>query len=272
MDVSIIIVDYNSLKDLKSCLQSIIAHTKRKFELFVISNSNYNEKLIKNLELEFPNVDFFFNKKNLGYAKAVNQGLRRGKGEYILILNPDTLLKSDVIAKMLNYMKENTKIGILGPKQIDMHGRVHTSCRTFITLSIMLLYRTPLNLFHFARKIIDRHFLKDFDFNKNREVDWICGAAMFARREALEDVGLMDERYFLYVEDMDWCRRFWQKGWKVVYFSEASIIHKAEYESTKNGFKGVFKKNTWYHLSSLMKYWLKYFAKDFYCSFLENKN
>jgi GT2 family glycosyltransferase len=133
------------------------------------------------------------------------------------------------------------------------------SAHSFTSPLIPLYRRTPLGRLPWARRALDRYFLRHEKLDRPTEVDWAIGAALFVRRQAIDEVGTMDERYFMYFEDTDWARRFWEKGWKVVYWPEAEIIHYHRRESADAGwFTGLFHRVTRIHLESAVKYFRKW--------------
>ncbi|NIS70424.1 MAG: glycosyltransferase [Proteobacteria bacterium] len=252
-DISFIIVEYYCIEDLRNCIISIeekcaeISH-----EIIVSSNSVYSSQKKAYLLDEFSGVKWIFNGKNEGFAKAANRGIKESSAKYLLLLNPDTRLIDNRISQMLKYGENNPDIGIIGPKLIDINGNVQDSCRPFIT---------P---YMFASRVVDRfshkineEILDLTDYNRIQCVDWVSGACMFVRRKGIEKVGLMDERYFLYMEDMDWCRRFWKSGFKVVYWPNMVVRHDASRRSSTSISRRRINKTAWIHFSSYFKYLLK---------------
>ncbi len=209
---------------------------------------------------DWPEVKFSLFKKNTGYANIVNVGLQKASGDYLLVLNADIIVEKDSLKKMMEYLSVNQKVGLLGPQLLNFNGTIQESCFRFHRLLTIVYRRTFLGKTGWGKKELDRFEMKDFDHRSIREVDWLLGAAMMLKRQALKEVGFMDERFFLYFEDTDWCLRFWKKGWSVVYFPEAGMHHYHGRLSKKT--RGVadlfFNKYTWIHIFSAMKYFWKY--------------
>ncbi|MDP2918332.1 MAG: glycosyltransferase family 2 protein, partial [bacterium] len=200
---------------------------------------------------------------NSGFGTAINWGINNAPeaAEYLLFLNPDIIIQGNALEKMLEFMAKRQDVALLGPKLLNPDLSGQNSCRRFITPQLILYRRTFLGRFSFARKALKHFLMEDIDHNKTQEVDWIFGACMMVRRSAIEEVGLMDERYFLYFEDMDWCRRFWEKGWKVCYYPEAKMIHYHRRESAaESGFSVLFNRAARIHIASAVKYFIKFFG------------
>src|SRR3989344_2417762 len=203
--LSVIIVNYRTPEMLRLCLQRLEEHLEGvAYEIKIIDNS----------------------KRNIGFAKGVNQGLRETTGEYRLILNPDALITAGSVQAIIAYMDKHADIGIMGPQLKYFNGEHQRSYfRFYRPLTVLARRMTWLARISSFRRIIDDFLMHDTDPAKIQTPDWILGAAMLVRGSALEIVGLMDERYFLYFEDVDWCRRFWHNGYMVVYYPQAIFYH-----------------------------------------------
>ena len=264
MDVSIIIVSYNSSSVLKPCLQSIMEQEfSGEAEVIVVDNASADGTPDMVRE-QFPWVKLIAGNENLGYSKGVNVGIRRAQGRYFFILNPDTVVKPDSIQKLTEFMGRTPDAGIVGPKLVFHDGNVQYSCRRFYTFKVLLLRRTPLGKLFKNAKAVSDHLMLDFDHETTREVDWMLGAALFVRREAVESVGLMDERFFLYFEDVDWCYRMKQQELRVCYYPESVVTHGYVRESAQS----VINRSLVAHLVSLFRYYEKwnrvwYFVKRY---------
>jgi GT2 family glycosyltransferase len=164
---------------------------------------------------------------------------------------------------MVEYLADHKDIWMLGPQLLNFNGTIQESCFRFHKISTILLRRTFLGKTRWGQKELARFLMKDFDRQSAREIDWILGAALMVKRQALERVGLMDEQFFLYFEDTDWCRRFWKKGLKVVYFPEARMHHyHGRFSKKTSGLMDLFvNKYTWIHIFSAIKYFWKYRGK-----------
>ncbi|TSC53351.1 MAG: Uncharacterized protein LiPW39_314 [Parcubacteria group bacterium LiPW_39] len=260
MNLSIIVTNYKTPELLKLCLESVkIAGAGLDYEILVL-DSESQEETGEILKEDFPEVKYFPFKKNTGYARLVNAGLARAGGRYILILNADIILFKDSLQKMVEYLEKNPKVGMLGPQLLNFNGTVQESCFRFHRPMSIVYRRTFLGRTQRGKRELARFAMKDFDRQSIKEVDWILGAALMLKKAAMNQVGPMDERFFLYFEDTDWCRRFWAMGWQVIYFPEAKIHHYHGRLSKKtSGLTDLLvNKYTWIHIASAIKYFLKY--------------
>lgn len=263
MLLSIIITNYKTPELLKLCLKSIkLAGAGLDYEILVL-DSEGQEETEEVLKESFPEIKLISFKKNIGYAKLVNAGLSRAGGRYILILNADIILSKDSLQKMVEYLERNPKAGMLGPQLLNFNGTVQESCFRFHRPMTIVYRRTFLGRTKWGKKELARFTMRDFDRQSIKEVDWLLGAALMLKKTAWEQVGPMDERFFLYFEDTDWCRRFWEIGWRVVYFPQSKIYH-YHIQASKKG-KGILdiliSKYTRIHLASAVKYFLKHGLK-----------
>lgn len=264
MDLSIILVNYKQKDFTMNCIKSIkeanfqLPDKKLSYEIIVVDN-NSEDGVGEVLSWQNPEVKFFQNKKNLGMGRANNIGIKEAVGDYVVIMNPDTIAMPDTFYKLYQYMEQNHEVGVIGPKQFNMDKSVQNSCYRWYGLFTPMYRRTPIGGFAFAQKDLNRFLMKDFDCNKILEVDWLLGSFLFCRKEALNEVGLFDERFFLYFEDTDFCRRFWKKGWKVVYNPETKIIHNHSRHSAKVAWYKFFTNvAARHHIISWVKYLLKW--------------
>ena len=256
--ISIIVTHYKSPM-LKLCLESVRKAVRGlEREVFVI-DCEAQEETEEFIASDFPEVKYFAFRKNVGYAKLVNHGIKNSKGDFILALNSDMVLTEESISRMVAFMKQNFRVGMLGPRLIGLNGLTQDSCFRFYRPETIIYRRTWLGKTKSGKKELGRFLMNDFDHRQNRQVDWLQGAAMMIRRKALEEVGLMDERFFLFFEDTDWCRRFHEKNWQVVYFPEAKMYHcHGQVSKKKGGISDLlFNKYTWIHISSAIKYFWK---------------
>jgi hypothetical protein len=213
MDLSIVIVNWNTSALLIQCLDSIYQAVPRlTFEIIVVDNGSTDDS-VSAICNKFPDVRIISNDLNLGFAKANNQGLAAGRGRYFLLLNSDTLVLPDALNRLVAVADHNPGVGIIGPKLLNMDGTLQKSWATFPTFWSELIGK------NFRR----RHSVANSQFAY--EVDWIMGACMLVRSEIVTDVGMLDEDYFMYSEETDWCYRTKRKGWKVWYLSNSEIYH-----------------------------------------------
>ncbi|MDD5341479.1 MAG: glycosyltransferase family 2 protein [Patescibacteria group bacterium] len=261
MDLSIIILNYKTKGLVKQCVRNAkSAVGDLNYEIIVVDNGS-GDGCGEMIKENFSDVKFLPLPKNIGFAAGNNAGIKIALGEYIMLLNPDVTALEGSILKMVDFMKAHAEVGLVGPKLINADGSYQISCRTFQTPKLILYRRTPLGNLKAAAKELRDHLMADFDHRSNRPVDWVMGACMLVRKSALEKVGLLDERFFFYVEDMDWCRRFWEKGFKVYYLAETEMVHLYERASAVEGWKfWTFNKMTRRHIASWFKYFAKYFG------------
>jgi len=228
-----------------------------------VKNSEYADKL--------PNIILIRSEKNIGFSAGNNLGFIKAVGEYILYLNPDTVLFKSGLDPLVKYLDKNKQVGVVGPKILNPNRSIQTSCFRFPNTFFYPLYRRAnfLNQIKKVKHWRDGFIMSDFARDEIRDVDWLLGACMLVRREAISEAGLFDERFFLFLEDTDWCYRFHCAGWRVVYNPEAWIIHHIERASDERSIiKSIRKKTAWIHIISWLKYYFKHiWRNDDYGSF-----
>lgn len=260
--LTIAINSYRNPELLRLCLESVFRHVQKiDFEVLVVdSDTEEPTRLVMN---DFPRVGFFAYERNVGFPVLLNRSLKEAKGEFLFLINHDIILTAEAVASLLEFMESDPRIGILGPRQVNFNGSEQVSCFRFYRPWTIAYRRTILGKLPMGRKHLDWFLMNDYDRKQSKPVDWVMGSALFVRREAAEAVGPMDTRFFLYMEDVDWCRRFWEAGWKVIHVPTVSVFHYHGKGSAKGGFLGSLLLNrlTWYHISSAAKYFLKYLGK-----------
>lgn len=224
--LSIIIVNWNTAQLLIDCLRSIFEHRPRfTFEVFVVDNAS-KDNSVDRVSQEFPQVRLVANQENLGFPKANNQALAEAAGEYLLLLNPDTLVLRDALEKLVAFAEAEPGAGVVGPRVLNHDGTLQLPCRRSIPTPSSAFFK----LFGLAA-LFPRHprlavyTLSHLDPDTSHEVGAVSGSCMLVRRKAMEQVGVLDDRFFMYGEDLDWCMRFSQAGWKVYYTPSAEIVH-----------------------------------------------
>lgn len=229
IDVSIIIVNWNTADLLHSCLDSLRAGVgKLRAETIVVDNGSLDGSP-EMVSRDFPAVHLLRNERNLGFATANNIGLRQGHGRYLLLLNSDTIVLPGAIEAMVQYSDEHARVGALGPLLLNADHSLQSTMRDFPTLGhdavgVLELERWPL-IGPSVRAHAKRTMAYWDEHKHTCQVAWVTGACLLLRREALDDVGLLDEGYFFYAEEMDLCYRLHCRGWLVTFFPGASIIH-----------------------------------------------
>jgi GT2 family glycosyltransferase/lipopolysaccharide/colanic/teichoic acid biosynthesis glycosyltransferase len=222
--VSVVIVNFRTEDFLRACLESLRASTSRDLDVVVVDNSRGGGAR-EILASCFPGGKLIENPRNLGYARAVNQGLAAFDSEFVFIVNPDTVADAGALDRMLEFAATRPDAGIVAPKLLNPDGTVQMSCRRFYTLKTIMLRRTFLGKIFKDSPSVRQHLMLDWDHNSTAVVDWVMGAAMLVRRAAISEVGPMDERFFLYFEDVDWCYRMQAAGWKVYYYPASTLVH-----------------------------------------------
>jgi GT2 family glycosyltransferase len=237
MDLSVVIVNYNVKHFLEQCLCSVekaMGYDKFEVEVLVIDNHSQDHSL-DYLQPIFPCVKFISNDRNVGFAKACNQGWEVAKGKYVLFLNPDTIVAEDCFSKCISFLETHPDAGAVGVKMLDGHGKFLKESKRAFPSPVTSLFK----LFGFARvfpksKTFSSYHLGHLHEDRNHEVDVLAGAFMMLRRKVLEEVGSFDEVFFMYGEDVDLSYRIQKAGYKNYYIAEANILH-FKGESTKKG-------------------------------------
>ncbi|EKD46173.1 MAG: Glycosyl transferase family 2 [uncultured bacterium] len=266
--LSIILVSYENPGILRQCLTSIIQQNelaKNEYEIIVIDNSQKekNRKQIKEIiDEDFEETtQLIQNERNVGFPKAVNQGIRKSGGRYLLILNPDITVLKGAIDRLINFLDNHQNCAIVSPRLVNPRGNTQNSCFSYFTTWQIIIYRrTALGNLAKGKKAITEFTMADWDHNDTRPVAWALGSSMMIKREAIDKVGLMDERFFMYMEDLDWCRRFWRAGMEIYYYPKAQMVHYYQRESASESslLLAIFNRQTRVHIRSAIKYFWKY--------------
>ncbi|MCP4372869.1 MAG: glycosyltransferase family 2 protein [Deltaproteobacteria bacterium] len=224
--IDIVIVNYKSTDYLLKCLKSVHDSIGDiPVRVFVYDNDSKNG--VDRVTIAFPNVNLTKNIFNMGFTKAVNEGIKQGTAPYVLLLNPDTIIKDGFFESTLQYLENNPDIGIVGPKILNTDGSLQGSARAFPKPWMALFGRNSLLTKWFPNNRISRKSILSTgsDGITPMFADWVSGACMLTRRKAIDDVGLVDEQFFMYWEDVDLCKRMWDHEWKVAYFPKVSVVH-----------------------------------------------
>lgn len=225
LDLSIVIVTWNSREYIESCLNSIFKNlSELKAKVLVVDNGS-SDGTVEIIRERFLKVKIISNRENRGFAKATNQGLKVVKGRYALLLNPDTVVRENALQKMIKFMDSHSGVGALGPKLLNPDGTVQPSCREFPTFQTFLWEFTGFSKMFPNHKSFGRWRMGYFDHQSPKEVDQLMGACIVVRRDVLERVGLLDERFPLFFNEVDWCYRIKHAGWKIMFFPDAEVIH-----------------------------------------------
>jgi N-acetylglucosaminyl-diphospho-decaprenol L-rhamnosyltransferase len=229
-DLSIVIVSWNVKDLLRHCLSSaadgltLERGQHLSVQIIVVDNAS-SDGSAEMVRAEFPHVQVIANETNVGFTQGNNQGLAACDGRYALLLNPDTEVVGDALGKMVGFMQERPRVGALGPQLLYPDGGVQSSRRRFPRFTTALLEGTFLQQWFPNSELLKRYYVLDGADGETQEVDWVVGACLLLRRSTLDEVGPLDERFFMYSEEMDWCYRAKKLGWQVFYYAEAQVVH-----------------------------------------------
>jgi len=251
-DISIIIVSWNAKDLVQKCLDSILSISSRyTLEVIVVDNAS-TDGVPDIVKEKFPKVKLIQNAANLGFAKANNIGINESTGRYVCLINSDVIVPDNCLDIMCGYMDQHQEIGILGPKVLNPDGTLQYTCREFPSFWNNICRVFALDTTFPRSKIFGREFMTYWSYDEISDVDCVSGCFMFVRREALALVGLLDEDFFFYAEDKDWCKRFWNSGWRIIYYPSVKVYHHHAGSSSKDPTK--------YYIE-LIKANLQYFDK-----------
>lgn len=222
LDVSVILVSYNTIEMTKKAINHLIASQQDlKMDIFVIDNDS-KDNSANILRNEYPVITLIENKKNVGFGRANNQALPYINSRYVLLLNTDAFVEPDTVSKTVRYMDANPQCGILGVKLLGRDGVLQPSCRYFPTPWNIFLNQTCLKRVFKSAKLMDN---MSWDHASVRDCDWVPGCYFLIRKEVIDQVGLLDPRYFLYYEEIDLCFAAKKAGWHVTYFPDTTVVH-----------------------------------------------
>jgi len=225
MKVSVIIVSWNAKAYLLECIESIYKQDlKDSPEIIVVDNAS-SDGSPEAVRANYPAVTLIENVGNYGFAKANNVGIKASRGEYLFLINSDIVVREGCFQKIVQHMSNHPSVGMLGPKIFSVDGSVQRTCMGLPSLWNLFCRAVALDALFPHSRIFGSHFLTYWNFDDTRPVDVINGCFWAIRRSAIDDVGFLDERFFIYGEDVDWCRRFTEKGWQVVFFAGAEALH-----------------------------------------------
>ncbi|MEJ5311779.1 MAG: glycosyltransferase family 2 protein [Anaerolineae bacterium] len=254
--LSVVIVNWNVRDLLQRALASVYTSWGNKpgLEVIVVDNASYDGSVAM-LRENFPNAHIIANTENRGFTGGNNQGLAAATGDFLLLLNPDIEIVGDALPRMVDYLQSHPNVGMVGPQLLNPDRSVQSSRRHFPTLPVLFLESTWLEKLT-PRRVLRYYYAQEQPDDVTQDVDWITGAAMLTRREVVAQVGGMDEGFFMYSEELDWCRRIREAGWRVVYFPEARIVHHEGKSSEQ-----VVAARHIYFQSSKVRYTRKYHGK-----------
>ena len=255
MKLSIIIVSWNVKDDLSRCLASLKENRPSvPFEVIVIDNRS-SDGTVNMVRQEYPDVVVIGNHENKGFARANNQGIKQSRGQHVLLLNPDTIVPPGSLDRLVAFLGNNPDVGACGPKLLNADGSTQASVRRFPTYRAALYNQTICRVMGLFRSQYRKWMMKDFGHDRQMDVDQIMGAAMLIRRSVIDDVGGMDENFFMYYEEVDLCYRIKKSGRRIVFFPGAVITHLGGRSSSQVPLKRLMV------LTSLVAYFRKHRGK-----------
>lgn len=241
MDLSVIVVSYNTKNLLKQCLDSVFKYTKGiNFEIIVVDNASKDGsvEMIEKLQ-----VKLIANQTNLGFAAANNQALRQAQGKYLLLLNSDTVLVENSLKKMIDWLEKNKKVGISSCQLVYEDNSLQRTGGYFPNLLRIFSWMFFIDDLPFLKEIIKPFhphesrtgWLSSRYFQKQHFQDWVTGAFFLVRKKVVDQIGLLDEKFFMYVEEVEFCYRAKQAGWQVIYLPITKIVHLSQKSGTQAG-------------------------------------
>jgi GT2 family glycosyltransferase len=255
MDLSIIIVNWNVKELLRPCLESVLAAPGLTTEIIVVDSAS-TDGSPEIVRAEFPQVRLIASPENLGYARGNNVGAAAALGRYLFLLNPDTVVQTEALPRLVAYLDAHPTVGAVGPQLLWPDGTIQSSRRCFPTLGTLFWESTLLEQWFPGNRYARRYRLVETPAYQTQQVDWVVGAAILIRREAWQQVGPIDETFFMYFEETDWCRRAALAGWATHYLPAAQVIH---YEGKSS--QQVVADRTLRFQHSKLRYTQKYFGR-----------
>lgn len=261
-ELSIIIIHHRTPGFLKLCLGSIdkgLRSGNFGYELVVVDSMSTRES--RDIVRErAPGAKLISLDYNCGFGRGVNLGIGKSLGKYILILNPDIIVTDGAIRKLLEFMRAHPDIGMVGPQLRNFNNTTQQSYFSFYKPATILIRRSFLSRIGPFQKLLDDFLMIGVNPDKIQTPDWLMGSAVMVSREAVKTVGLMDERFFMYFEDVDWARRFWHNKYKVVYYPKSVMFHyhQRESKSRLGLLDALFNRKTRWHIVSALKFFWKY--------------
>ncbi len=265
MEISFIIVSWNACKYLEQCLESVERESSGlEIEIIVVDNAS-TDGSPEMVQKKYPKVSLIKQTENLGFAKANNLGLSESKGDFLFLINSDIIVKKDCIKRLLAFLKDNPDVGIAGPRILYPDGTFQRSCMKFVNLWSSFCIAIGLSSIFPKSRIFGGFEMGWIKWDQTCNVDIVNGCFWAIRRTAFEQVGGLDERFFMYGEDMDWCKRFSDAGWKRVFFNDAESIHFGGASSSNKPIRFYIEM-----IKANLQYWKKHHGnlQAFICSIL----
>ena len=259
MDIklSMVIVEYHCIDEIMQCVESLKTHIKIPYEIIISSNSCYNDQQRKTIHTTDSNVHWLFNKRNDGFAYAMNEGLKVAHGDYLVIMNSDCILESE-LDKMIDFMDNHPEVGAIAPQMRDSDGNIQDTARPYVSVP-RYIWRQIKRITGHKSSILD----SSMDYTRVQTVDWLIGAFIMVSRKAYEMTHGLDNQFFMYAEDLDWCTRIRQQGFEVVYYPKCVINYKGTRRARNNPKYAII------FIRSHIIYWRKF---SFFYGYPKRKN
>ncbi len=261
--ITIALNSYRNAPMLKLCIESILETCADLDYELIVADSATEDDTCDLMRQEFGDIKFIPDERNIGFGAMVNKCIKEAQGKYIFILNADVIMEAGTVAALRDYLIANSKVGIVSPAQKNFNGDIAQTCFRFYRPMTVIYRRTPLGKLPFAKKHLDWFAMNDRDLTKIQEVDWTIGSAMMMEMTKVRKIGIFDPIFFMYMEDVDWCRRFWAAGYSVVFNPTVTLYHYYGKGSAKGGilYSLFFNRLTRIHIQSAFKYFRKYWGK-----------
>lgn len=258
-ELSVIVINYNTAGLLSRCLESLGRHLNSlSFEICVVDNASRDGSCAL-VKTRFPAVHLIANSRNRGFATAVNQGLKNTTGRYVLWMNPDAELLDEGLQDLVLYLDQHPNVGILGPQTVYPDGSHQLTCRSFPSYQTALFNRHSLLTKWFPRNPFSQRYLRlNLNTSGVQPVDWLAGACLLHRREVSDQLGGLDERFFMYCEDVDFCFRARKQGWEILFHPAARVLHRTAASSSQFPYRMLIE-----HHRSIWRYYTKHFRRSF---------
>lgn len=253
VDLSIITVSHDHRVELESALPALFGASDACSREVIIVDNACSDGTAARVRDAFPGARLIVNDRPLGFAANCNRGIEASHGRYVLLLNPDVRVSPGALEALVRFMDEHPDVGAAGPRLLNADGSLQYSCRRFSTPFLFFLRGLGLERLLARHPAQHRVLMQDWDHLDARDVDWVFGAALIARREAIEDVGPLDPGFFLYCEDQDWCYRMWTHGWKVYYVPASTMLHAHRRASARS----LLNRWKWIHVRSKLRLFRK---------------
>lgn len=253
-DLSVVTVNWNTCSELRNLLRSAESAGFGGVEYIVVDNASWDDS-VEMVRREFPSVRLIANDANLGFAGGCNLGIAASRGRYVMLLNPDSTIEQLDLPALLGFLDGTPDIGITGIKILNTDGSIQHSCRRFPTFQAAIFRNSLLSRLFPRNHCVRDYLMCDWDHDKPTDVDWVSGAALIMRRKLIDQVGALDERFFMYCEDVDIAFRARESGWRVVYFPGAVVTHAKGRSSDKSPNKMIIA-----HHKSMYRFFRKHYA------------